>query len=139
MTEEEYKKAKQNYENNKKRVKEEGLKLDEQFAKVSREHFDNLVSLECGEHYIIDLTHSCDMRIYFKWNEYCSVEFRKDIAEFRLSINKAIIIHSKGDISIDHNYNYCTSPDGLMRVLHKINSSAIEDVIAYIKQEIKNF
>ena len=138
MTEEEYKKAKQDYENNKKRVEEEGLKLDEQFAKVSREYFDNLVSLECGEHYIIDLTHSYDMRIYFKWNEYCSIEFRKDIAEFRLSIGKAIIIR-KGDIIIDFNYNYCTSPDGLMRDLHKINSFAIEDVIAYIKQKIKNF
>jgi hypothetical protein len=78
------------------------------------------------------------MRIYFKWNEYCSVEFRKDIADFCLSIDKAIIIR-EGDISIYHNYNYSTSPDGLMRVLHKINSSAIEDVIAYIKQKIKNF
>lgn len=139
MTEEEYKKAKQDYENNKKRVKEEDLKLDEQFAKVSREYFDNLVSLECGEHYIIDLTHSYDMRIYFKWNEYCSVEFRKDITEFCLSIDKAIIIRDKGDISITHNYNYYTSPDRLMRDLHKINSSVIEDVIAYIKQKIKNF
>lgn len=139
MTDEEYKKAKQDYENNKKRVEEEGLKLDEQFAKVSREYFDNLVSLEYGQHYIIDLTHSYDMRIYFKWNEYCSIEFRKDIAEFRLSIDKAIIILRGGDISIDHNYNYCTSPDRLMRDLHKINSSAIEDVTAYVKQKIKNF
>ena len=138
MTEEEYKKAKQDYENNKKRVEEEGLKLDEQFAKVSREYFDNLVSLECGEHYIIDLTHSYDMRIYFKWNENCSIEFRKDIAEFRLSIGKAIIIR-KGDIIIDQNYDYCTSPDRVMRDLHKINSSMVEDVIAYIKQKIKNF
>ena len=138
MTEEEYKKAKQDYENNKKRVEEESLKLDEQFAKVSREYFDNLVSLEYGEYYTIDLTHSYDMRIYFKWNEYCSIEFRKDIAEFRLSINKAIIIHEE-DISIDHIYNYCTSPDRLMRNLHKIDSSAIEDVTAYIKKKIKNF
>lgn len=138
MTEEEYKKAKQDYENNKKRIEEEGLKLDEQFAKVSMEYFDNLVSLEYGEYYTIDLTHSYDMRIYFKWNEHCSIEFRKDIAEFRLSIDKAIIIR-KGDIIIDHNYNYSTSPDGVMRYLHKINSSLIEDVIAYIKQKIKNF
>jgi len=138
MTEEEYKKAKQDYENNKKRVEEEGLKLDEQFAKVSMEYFDNLVSLECGEHYIIDLTHSCDMRIYFKWNEYCSIELRKDIAEFRLSIGKAIIIR-KEDISIDHSYNFCTSPDRLIKCLRKINNTVIEDVIAYVKQKIKNF
>jgi len=138
MTQEEYKKAKQDYENNKKKVEEEGLKLDEQFAKVSREYFDNLVSLEYGEYYTIDLTYSYDMRIYFKWNENCSIEFRKDIAEFRLSINNAIIIN-KGDISIYHKYNYCTSPDRVMRDLHKINNSLIEDVIAYIKQKIKNF
>lgn len=138
MTAEEYKKAKQEYEDNKKRVEEEGLKLDEQFAKVSMEYFDNLVSLEYGEYYMIDLTHSYDMRIYFKWNENCSIEFRKDIAEFRLSINNAIIIN-KGDIRICHEYNYCTSPDRVMRDLHKINNSLIEDVIAYIKQKIKNF
>lgn len=139
MTEEEYKKARQDYENNKKKVEEESLKLDEQFAKVSREYFDNLVSLECGEHYIIDLTHSYDMRIYFKWSEYCSIEFRKDIAEFRLSIDKAIIILRGGNISIDHSYNYTTSPDRLIKVLHKTNSSVIEDVIDYVKQKIKNF
>ena len=138
MTQEEYKKAKQDYENNKKRVEEEGQKLDEQFAKVSREYFDNLASLEYGEYYKIDLTYYYDMRIYFKWNEHCNIEFRKDIAEFRLSIDKAIIIREE-DINIVYNYNYCTSPDRVMRTLHKINSFAIEDVIAYIKHRIKNF
>lgn len=138
MTEEEYKKAKQDYENNKKRVEEEGLKLDEQFAKVSREYFDNLVSLECGQHYIIDHLYDYDERIYFKWNEYCGIEYRKDINDFTFSIDKAIIIH-RGDISIRQNYNYSSSPDRIIKDLHKINSVALEDVIAYIKQKIKNF
>lgn len=138
MTKEEYKKAKQDYENNKKRVEEEGLKLDEQFAKVSREYFDNLVSLEYGEYYIIDHLYDYNERIYFKWNENCSIEYRKDICDFIFSIDKAIIIR-KGDISIYQNYNYSSSPNRIIKDLHKTNSSAIEDVTAYIKQKIKNF
>lgn len=138
MTEEEYKKAKQEYENNKKSVEKEYLELDKQFAKVSREYFDSLASLECGEYYVIDLTYDYNKRIYFKWNENCSIEYRKDISEFNLSIDKAIIIH-KGDISIHQNYNYILSFDEIIKELHKTNSSLIEDVIAYIKQKIKNF
>lgn len=138
MTEDEYKKAKQEYENNKKRIEDEYKELDKQFAKVSREYFDSLVSLECGEYYIIDHLYDYDERIYFKWNEYCGIEYRKDINDFIFSIDKAIIIH-KGDISIYKNYNYSSSPDRIIKDLHKINSSAIEDVIAYIKQKIKKF
>ena len=138
MTEEEYKKAKQEYENNKKRVEKEYLELDKQFAKVSKEYFDSLVSLECGQYYIIDLTHDYDQRIYFKWDEYCSIEYRKDICDFKLSINRAISIR-KGDISIYNNYNYSMSPNDIIKELHKTNSSSIEDVIAYVKRNIKNF
>lgn len=138
MTEKEYKKAKQEYENNKKRVEEEYIELDKQFAKVSRKYFDSLVSLECGEYYIIDHTHDYDERIYFKWNENCTIEYRKDICDFIFSVDKAIIIR-KGDISIYQNYKYSTSPDRIIKELHKTNSSLIEDVIAYIKQKIKNF
>lgn len=138
MTEDEYKKAKQEYEHNKKKVEEEYLELDKQFAKVSREYFDSLVSLESGEYYIIDHLYDYGQRIYFKWNENCSIEYRKDIGDFSLSIDKALIIRN-GDVSIYQNYNYSSSPDRIIKDLHKTSTSVIEDVIAYVKKKIKNF
>lgn len=138
MTEDEYKAAKQDYEDNRKKVIEEYNELDKQFAKVSKEYFKSLMSLDCGEYYIIDLNHVFDQRIYFKWNEHCSIEFKEDIDEFRFSIDKAIVIH-KGDIGIYQGYTYHISPDRIINQLHKIKSSTIEDVIAYVKQRIKDF
>lgn len=137
MTEDEYKAAKQEYEDNRKRVVEEYNELDRQFAKVSREYFKSLMSLDCGEYYIIDLTYF-DHRIYFKWSKHCSIEFKEDIDEFKLSIDKAIVIHN-GNVGIHQNYTYHISPDKIINQLHKIKSSTIEDVIAYVKQRIKDF
>lgn len=138
MTEEEYKKAKQEYEDNKKKLEEEYTELSKQFAKVSKEYFGTLTSLDCGGYYIIDLTHDYDQRIYFKWTEHCSIDYREDIEDIRLSIDKAIVIRN-GDAIINHNYHYSTSPDRIIKDLHKIKRSMIDDVVAYVNQQVKNF
>lgn len=138
MTKEEFDKARLVYENEKRKLEETSLKLDREFADVSKEYLKNLITLDVGEFYVIDLTFAYNQRIYFKWTDSCKIEYRKEINEIELWIDEIISIHNK-DVSIHTNYNYLSSFDRIVKNLGKVNLSVIKDAITYIKRKLEPY